>query len=347
MPDEQLTKLTTNELVKLALDYPFKLDFLAFDSVNRGIEHLYMSSNVYNELLNREDAAQELINTFRTLDVNYSLLQTSSGLNDVFGESGYDKELVLEALLGSEKVVENLSETQIIQIKEIVNDKLERKLVYCSDFSTTLLFYDTISDTIENYSINNNSDSISDLLNSTNGFTGTTTVTLSNGATYYSGTYSKYGKSAACYKYISGDYSSSEKQAFNASFSTTHPSWIIWDSATKKYNCHSYCWITTMSGSNVYWLNNPSNFAAASGTFSGYGANTSIPSANAYIIIYDTYGPAHSLRSCNASSGTSTTAIQTTTYCLSKLGNMGLYRTSLYDMYLLYDGKSYHVYTEK
>lgn len=55
----------------------------------------------------------------------------------------------------------------------------------------------------------------------------------------------------------------------------------------------------------------------------------------------------HSARSVTASSGTSAISYMTTSTVVSKLGVLGVYETSLYDVYNLYDGKYYRVYTAK
>ena len=355
MPQELVNSLSTDELVQVALDYPLMLDCMLFDSYERGVEHLALTSNVYRELLEREDVAETLISAYLNLNVDYDLLAAGGLTRNPFAESDYDKEIMLQSLLSSEVIFNALDEVQTEKLVEILGDKYEDKLGKCDDYKTALIFYEVLSEKA-GYIVEDLIPESVLLENSAGTPRYSTGFTMTNstpqyfgypGAYYYEGVFSLYdvANPPICYLYSSGNYTAAEADAVDASIASAHPGWICLSTASKKYNCHSYCWINK-SYNNVYWLNDPQVFASSS-SFSNTGANTSISSSDAYIIIYDAYGPAHSVRSTTKSSGSNTTSYMTTTTVVSKLGSSGVYRTSLYDMYNLYDGKYYISYNKK
>ena len=61
MPIEYAETLTTNELVKYALNYPFLLDILGYDSIIDGMNHLINKSGAFKELFSRKDCYDKLL----------------------------------------------------------------------------------------------------------------------------------------------------------------------------------------------------------------------------------------------------------------------------------------------
>lgn len=353
MPQALVETLSTEDLVKAALDYPLKLDYLMFDSYTAGIEHLKDTSNVYRESYTREDAAEALLAAYDALQVDYAAL-VSDTVENPMQASGYDKELILQLLLASDEVFDCMSETQTTALVEIIGEKYEEKEGKCDDFSTALTFYSVLSE---------NNDDISEKLIPANiyenmavnaaaatGFVSSGKYASTSIGSYVEiGKYEKYGTSCGaddCYKYISGDYSIIEAAGINGTYLGTHPDWTFKSDATKKYNCHSYCWIDK-SYSNIYWLNNPTNYTNATSYFANHGTNVKITSSNSYIVLYDSTGPIHSVRSNGVSSGNSLAEWMTSVMAESKLGSAGVYETTLYDMIYFYNAGSYKVYTEK
>lgn len=352
MPEELISVLSTEELVRVALEYPFMIDFLLFDSYEQGVSHLRNTSNIYDELFMRNDIGYVLIEAYNALNVNYDLLLSNE--KNALSNSEYDKEVVLQLLLASEDIFKTLDAAQLSSLVDIIGDKQEEKKGKCDDYVTSFTFYHAYAETNETIPFELIPDILYDsfleaeeIVSRVSEFTSSgTTVTASSGASYYSGTYTLYGVSIECLQYLSGDYSSTEMQKYNNALNLDHSNWTYISTATKKYNCHSYCWINK-SASNIYWLNDPRNFASATSYFNSYGGNIQIASSDAYIIIYDIYGPAHSVRSISTSSGSNTTSWMTTTNVVSKLGTLGVYQTTLYDMYIFYSGTYYTVYTKK
>ncbi len=351
MPQELVDALSTAELVDLALDYPLKLDYLMFDSYALGIEHLKSSSNVYHELFEREDAAEVLLAVYADLQVDYDIL-VSNMVENPMEASGYDKELVLQLLLASDEIFDTMVDEQVTDLVETIGAKYEEKEGTCEDFTTALTFYSVFSEENETISANLIPESIyEDMVVSTaaqtgfvpNGNYGTLENTKSN---VYEGDYWKYGTSCKCYKYDSGDYTVIEASAITGSYLGAHPEWTFKSGPTKKYNCHSYCWINK-SYDNIYWLSNPTNFANATSYFTSYGSNKKITNSNSYIILFNSGDPIHSVRSIGVSSGNSLDEWMKSVKVESKLGAHGVYETTLYDMIIFYGAGYYNVYTEK
>ncbi len=67
MPEDLLKSYPTDKLADLVLDYPFKLDFLAFDNFEYGMEQLLEKSNICREFFSREDATNILLNKYNDL----------------------------------------------------------------------------------------------------------------------------------------------------------------------------------------------------------------------------------------------------------------------------------------
>lgn len=137
-----------------------------------------------------------------------------------------------------------------------------------------------------------------------------------------------------------------EAAAITGSYLGTHPEWTFKSGPTKKYNCHSYCWIDK-SYDNIYWLNDPTNFANATSYFTSYGSNKKITNNNSYIVLYSAGVPVHSVRSVGVSSGSDLEKWMKSVKVESKLGTAGVYETTLYDMIIHYDAGYYNVYTQK
>ncbi len=61
MPQNLLETISTQELVQLALKYPFLVDMYLYDSIEKGLKYLCLKSNIINELYNRDDVGTYLL----------------------------------------------------------------------------------------------------------------------------------------------------------------------------------------------------------------------------------------------------------------------------------------------
>lgn len=154
---------------------------------------------------------------------------------------------------------------------------------------------------------------------------------------YVSGFYHKYDTMEQAYQYYSGELTASQKNSLDATMAASHSNWVKLASASAKYNCHSYAWITQNSSDNKWRLSGFNNFANSS-KITRIGAN--MPSLSGDII---TIGTSHS--AVVTSGGVSSANIKVK----SKLGTNGVYETKLSDMITMYGGvgTGYVVYRKK
>mgnify|MGYP001024333117 FL=1 len=346
MPQEVVDTLSTEELINAALDYPLKMDYMFFNSYSAGIQHLQEKSNVYRELFEREDAPEALLTAYESLQVDYVILNSAEKQTSL-EDSGYDRELVLQLLLASNEIYNQMDEIQVTNLTEIIDEK-------CEKLSTTSLFYNVRSEdqrsTSDHLNVENIQEDIAVNRSATTFRFERTSSSLGiseEKALYYIGLGHLYGKSPSCWMFYDGDYTPVEAGAINGSYLGKYTTWVHKSGVTKKYNCHSYCWIKK-SYDNIYWLNDPTDYAGATTYFRYDGRDIKVTRSDAYIILYDASGiPLHSVRSVTTSSGSNLTEWKKTLKVESKLGTAGVYETTLQDMFDIYGASYYKVYYRK
>lgn len=67
------------------------------------------------------------------------------------------------------------------------------------------------------------------------------------------------GSSVTAYKWVSGEYSTDNKNEIRDAILEEYPNVTIISPASTKYNCHSYAWYS-QSTSNAYFIPNPSKY---------------------------------------------------------------------------------------
>ena len=179
---------------------------------------------------------------------------------------------------------------------------------------------------------------------STEGFSGNTgmpkTIKFEGNysADYITGFYHKYDTMEQALEYYNGELTVSQKNSLDATMANSHSNWTKLASASAKYNCHSYAWISQNSTSNIWILLGFNNFANST-KITRIGAN--MPTLSGDII---TIGTSHSV--VVTSGGVSSANIKVK----SKLGSIyGVYETKLSDMITMYggEGTGYVVYRKK
>lgn len=345
LPKELVDSLSTEDMAEWALAYPFLGARILYDSGKGYMDFLARSSYLFRSLFAQEDVNEVLLKQFDDLQVDYNMLIANNDL-DVFTDSGYVKELFLQSYFAS--VVDELSAEEKIVLKDILEEKYLSKPGICRDYTTATLFYSDVllehgeipmelifSTNLFSYQSEIESDISASASLYSEGFTSSGQIATFNKGKYYVGTYSKYGVAVNCYKFLSGELTSTEAEETENFVATYYPGWVKVTDPTKRFNCHSYAWIE-QSTDNVYWLENLSAFAASS-SFRYIGANSGAFKGD-HIIIIDSYGTIqHSLIA--TSTGTGSTGIDT----ISKCGAAGIYRAVLADIILAY-GTEYKVY---
>lgn len=303
LPADYIEDLSTEDLATWALEYPFLSDVYLFDSPDRAIAYFKRTSLLFDSMLNRND-------------VHEVLLDRLASRYESDDESSVKKKFLLYYFYD---IKDELSSEEKERLYDILKE----------EESDNYLVYTLIDYTKDHENVNSKDNTRYE------GFVSSNQVfQYFNGAYYIAGSYWKYGVSATCYNYSYNDYSSSEVQSVNSSIQLSHPNWVFYSDATKKYNCHSYVWINS-SYSNTYWLPSPDNYIATS-LFNHVGSL-----CGAYvgdrITISDSTGTTHSVLVIG--SGSNSSSINTK----SKLGSAGVYGAPLNEIMIIY-GNTYDVY---
>lgn len=330
MPKEYAENLTTEELVKYALNYPFLMDILCYDNVTDGIKHLTNKSYVFEELFSRTDCYDELIAAYSDMEINYYELQET---NDVC-KTNYDAELFIEIYIGMN--YDLLSEAQA----ETFIDNYEVNFLAmndeCGESMLTTLFYDAVEETMDVIPNSAVPETISEkLVETTDEAEVYASITCSVcGASMSTTTITVNSKSVSCYKWVSGGYSSSDITKLDNYMATSHSSYTKVSSASSKYNCHSYAWYST-SSSNIYWINDPSLI---------YG-NTNYWTL--WVIPMRSWQSGDRITFWSGSTLLHSAIVNSSTTCTSKLGHYGVYKTTISEMKSFYDSSSVEAYIPK
>lgn len=96
MPLEYAQSLSTEDLAKYALNYPFLLDIIAFNSLKDGIDSLTGKSTVFQELFSRPGHTDALLREYQDISQGHASPEESEDAQ----EAGYRQKLFLEAYLG-------------------------------------------------------------------------------------------------------------------------------------------------------------------------------------------------------------------------------------------------------
>lgn len=113
---EELQSLSTDELLQAALDYPFFIEILAFNTNREGFLHVLNESTVLQELLNREDGGEVLISRYAATPV--PTVNENNYLSDLWK---------LEIMLAQPEFTDSMNEQQIAKILEIAEERNEEK----------------------------------------------------------------------------------------------------------------------------------------------------------------------------------------------------------------------------
>lgn len=137
LPETLVHEISTDELVRLMLEYPLLGDLMLYDNINTGIEIMSQECNILSELLDREDGAEELLNAYCNLEIEEESLIPEYVLDDIsndyekldyYLDNSYIEELIqqsevniiqdifLEGILAQEEFVNKLSDDEIADL---------------------------------------------------------------------------------------------------------------------------------------------------------------------------------------------------------------------------------------
>lgn len=228
VPELVVKRLSTNALVKSALNYPMNYLVFAYDDPQTAINLICDRSNLHKELLKRQDAYRILVERFALTDVDMS--DTKSNFDQNYEVLSFCNEMFLEHFLSSGLFKERLDKETLEILMDAVRDKMERRLADAS-FSANSIEPLISIDRSKNLNIS----SVSYV-----NVTGTVTVN-----TYFG---------ASLVGYVNEDYSGAEIVQMNNTALQMYPNAILRYSATPKYNCHSFAWHNRNPNTNNVWL---------------------------------------------------------------------------------------------
>lgn len=123
IPKEILSKLSTQQLLKTCLNYPFMCDIFAFNDMQKGFSKVVAEFNGLQELLKRKDNAVVILNDYAKINPD-----KVNDLNPGFERGSISFRMsYLEFLLNQEEVIKNMSANDEITLIEKFVDKYELK----------------------------------------------------------------------------------------------------------------------------------------------------------------------------------------------------------------------------
>lgn len=113
---EELQSLTTDELVRVVLDYPFFVDAQAFNTEREGFLRVLEESTALQELLNREDKVDALMSRYAAIDIKAAKVNGGDDFSDLWK---------LEILLAQPEISDLMDEQQIAETFDIAEKTYE------------------------------------------------------------------------------------------------------------------------------------------------------------------------------------------------------------------------------
>lgn len=126
IPHNIMRAMSTCSLIETCLKYPLFSDIWAYDNIKEGFEQLRKDFNGFDELLNRKDAAEELLKLYKKMDPN-KINEKISSLDKGKYTFGFCK---IEILLAQPELMKNSSQYQKKLLLEEIINKHEQMLRY-------------------------------------------------------------------------------------------------------------------------------------------------------------------------------------------------------------------------
>lgn len=325
MPDEYAKSLTTDELAVYLINYPFLSKIQAFDDLSVAMKTITGESGVFKEFFLRENYIDVLTDTYASLgtsaESNPKLKNISK--DDLKKKAFIDVYMGLNFDLLSDKQAERFVEEFE---KYFLNEKMNEKF---SSYSQ--LFYAAIKTKL-GYVPDNAYSEQNSFRYDDNGepaeFAGSASITTFNcavcGARLRQALLFFNGNIVSCYEWVSGGYDSSDIADIDNEMGSLYPTYTKLNSASSKYNCHSYAWYMA-SASNVYWIDDPASIYNDSDSWILWHIPMRALCSGDRVTFWANGELLHSAIAENS------------TYCISKLGHGGVYRATISEILDFYD----------
>lgn len=124
LSDNLLSSMRTEDLIEVCLEYPFAIDFFAFDDFQTGLMALYNEFNGFRELLSRDDLAEPFL---LFLDVNWQKAELMKGRESLAIGRYSLLSVVFKYMLAQDAVINQMSRSQIRRMLDtcIRNNEIE------------------------------------------------------------------------------------------------------------------------------------------------------------------------------------------------------------------------------
>ena len=139
IPDNLLDKISTDDLVRICMEYPLALNYIAYNQELDGIKAVMNGFNGFAELKSRNDAAEALLSYYENVDVDL-IAANAKDLNNASKQKSAKEMSVLklgylELILASEFIPSLYNEPNASRMEMARYEKFESKMQYTDVFS--------------------------------------------------------------------------------------------------------------------------------------------------------------------------------------------------------------------
>lgn len=139
IPVDLLEKISTEDLVRICMEYPLSLNYMAYNNELEGIKAVMDGFNGFAELKNRDDAAEALLSYYENVDVEQiaaaAKMMEPKSKRELSKEMSVLKLGYLELILASELIPSLYNEPNASRMEAARYDKFENKLLHTDVFS--------------------------------------------------------------------------------------------------------------------------------------------------------------------------------------------------------------------
>ena len=124
LPDHLLGSMRTEDLILVCLDYPFAIDFFAFNDFQAGYMALYNEFNGLRELMGRDDLAHPFL---LYLDLNWQKVELMKSEEDIAKGRYTLLSVVFKYMLAQDAVISRMSRSQLRSMLDLCirNNQIE------------------------------------------------------------------------------------------------------------------------------------------------------------------------------------------------------------------------------
>lgn len=241
IPEDKLSSMTTQALLVTVLNYPYILDYHAFNTKRAAFDTFYEDFNGFRALMERDNLTEVLLSQYCNTEViikaQNSLNRNTSEVIKFFSTSTMEFLIICDQIKNGD-----YSPEQVQELNAIASEKLferERSGLYSE-----------VSNVYKQYIYEQN---MSVQLNTSNvmpryGEIGTISSVKTPKGSIVDTLYNR-----------SPEMSTTEKGDFNLIYDSVYPNASRLEPPTVKYNCHSYAWYS-QTISNLQWMDDPSKY---------------------------------------------------------------------------------------